>query len=257
MEAKSLATTNNFCFPSVCEDAELYDLAEFEDIAPEFPRVKIPSGGQLSFEVPNPERPDDPDPCKALVGVIVMQHTANSYWAESDTNGTPPDCSSDDGVTGYGTPGGKCASCPLNEFGSGEGGAGKACKNMKNLYLLRDGDIMPLLLSLPPTSLKAFRQYANNLRFTGRGLSAVVTRIGLKRQESGGNAYSVATFSMEAPLAPELAKAGQAYARSMRENIAAMRAARTMPAADYNTAESAPPAGVDPETGEIMDGAQF
>lgn len=256
MENKSLAPMENFRFPSAVDAVELYDPAEYDDIAPDFPRVKIPAGGQVSFEVLNPERPDDPDVTKTLEGVIVMQHTANAYWQTSETGGNPPDCSSDDGVTGYGKPGGACASCPLNEFGSGEGGSGKACKNMKNIYLLRDGEMIPLLLSLPPTSLKAFRQYANTLRFAGRGLSSVVTRVGLKRQEGNGNAYSVATFAMAGALSPELAKAGREYARQMRESLTAARAAHSTPAPEYATAARQVPAGVDPETGEII-GEQF
>ena len=173
MEQTALTTLETFRLPALGGQAANYDPEEFADIALDFPQVKIPAGGQLSFELPNPLDPDDPTPCKTIEGVIVLQQTANAYWQDSDTTGAPPDCSSDDGVTGYGTPGGLCAACPLNTFGSGEGGKGKACKNMKNLYILQDGSPMPLLLPLPPTSLKAFRQYANNLRFAGLGLSGV------------------------------------------------------------------------------------
>lgn len=253
METKALAMIDTFQFPIQGEETGLYDPEEFEGIAPEFPRVKIPAGGQLSFEVPNPDDPEDPTPMKTLEGVIVLQHTANSYWAEADANGQPPDCASADGEAGYGNPGGRCGGCPLNQFGSGEGGLGKACKNMKNLYLLRSGDRLPLLLSLPPTSLKGFRQYANTLRLGGRGLSAVVTSIGLKRQESGGNSYSVATFRMAGELAPGLAAAGRAFGQSMRESLRAQRAAQTAPPAAYGTA----PAGMDRETGELPAGERF
>lgn len=105
---------------------------------------------------------------------------------------------------------------------------------------------MPLLLSLPPTSLKAFRQYANNLRFAGMGLSGVVTCIGLKRQESGGNTYSVATFRMAGRLGEALTETARAYARNMRESLAEMRRERTR----QMDCEAAAPA-MDPETGEL------
>ena len=250
-KSTAIATIDTFRFPTEQSVTDMYDPEEFEDIALDYPRVKIPSGGQLSFELPNPDNPDDPSICKTLEGVVVLQHTSNSYWAHSDTTNTPPDCNSDDGVTGYGNPGGKCASCPLNEFGSGEGGAGKACKNMKNIYLLRSGDMIPLLISMPPTSLKAFKNYANNLRFAGRGFSSVVTVIGLKKQESNGNTYSVATFRSAGPLTSEIAKTAQAFSRRMRESMMAARAEHAMPVADYGTSPDIP-TGVDPDTGEII-----
>ena len=246
MEQTALTTLESFRLPALGGQAANYDPEEFVDIPMDFPQVKIPSGGQLSFELPNPLDPDDPTPCKTIEGVIVLQQTANAYWQDSDTTGAPPDCSSDDGATGYGTPGGQCAACPLNAFGSGEGGKGKACKNMKNLYILQDGSPMPLLLPLPPTSLKAFRQYANNLRFAGLGLSGVVTCIGLKRQESGGNTYSVATFRMSGRLGEALTETARAYARNMRESLEEMRRER---AKQLGSGAVAP--AMDPETGEL------
>lgn len=250
-ENTALTVIEDFDFPSMsAADAASYDADEFDDIALEFPRVKIPSGGATSWEIPNPEDPDDPHVAKTMEGVIVLQHTANSYWVNSDTSGTPPDCSSQDGVTGYGSPGGVCANCPLNTFGSGEGGKGKACKNMKNIYLLRNGDTMPLLISLPPTSLKAFRQYANNIRLVGLGMSGVRTIIGLKKEDGPSGPYSVATFRNGGKLSPVLQEQGRAYAKSMRAQYEEMKALGNVPTPDYNTA---PPVDtIDPETGEIV-----
>ena len=105
---------------------------------------------------------------------------------------------------------------------------------------------MPLLLPLPPTSLKAFRQYANNLRFAGLGLSGVVTCIGLKRQESGGNTYSVATFRMAGRLGAALTETARAYARNMRESLAEMRRERAR-----QLGGEVAVAAMDPETGEL------
>ena len=78
-------------------------------------------------------------------------------YATKYTGGNqPPDCCSFDGVTGEGEPGGACRKCPLNQFGSGENGA-KACKNRRRIYVLREGEIFPLLLSLPTGSLQGSR----------------------------------------------------------------------------------------------------
>lgn len=251
-ENTALSTIDQFQFPSLnLADQTAYDAEEFDDIALEFPRVKIPTGGGTAWEIPNPEDPEDPMVEKTLEGVIVMQHTASAYWQSSDVNNTPPDCSSQDGVMGYGDPGGVCANCPLNSFGSGEGGKGKACKNMKNIYLLRNGDMMPLLISMPPTSLKSFRQYANNIRLVGLGLSGVKTIITLKKQDGDSGPFSVAVFKNGGRLTPELQEQGRRYARSMREQHEAQKAAGEAPEPDYNT--ETPAANIDPETGEISE----
>lgn len=75
--------------------------------------------------------------------MILYNHASNAYWPEGkeyDDN-EPPLCQSVDGKQGYGEPGGACATCILNRFGSSATGRGKACKNMRVLYLLRSGSI--------------------------------------------------------------------------------------------------------------------
>ncbi len=82
-----------------------------------------------------------------------------------------------------------CAECPNNAWGSDlKGGKGKACKNtrlvaMTTVNVLPDGATPPLLiLSIPPTALKAFDGYirtvADRLKTTPRG---VLTRITLDK----------------------------------------------------------------------------
>jgi len=181
-----------------------------------FTRVKMPSGGSPAFEIENPDDPSDPEVAKTITGVIVAHQAVNVYWSkpmEETGGGTSPDCSSPDGVTGHGDRGVNevtgevddaqlphdCASCWLNEFGSAADG-GKACKNVRNLYVLRAGDLLPLLLPLPPTSLKAWRTFAvKSLMARGRHWTGVVTRIGLEAaQSASGIKYSRATFALEA-----------------------------------------------------------
>ena len=87
MEQTALTTLESFRLPALGGQAANYDPEEFVDIPMDFPQVKIPSGGQLSFELPNPLDPDDPTPCKTIEGVIVLQQTANAYWQDSDTTG--------------------------------------------------------------------------------------------------------------------------------------------------------------------------
>ena len=168
-----------------------------------FERIKIPSAGSTVFEVPG-EDPNEPDAVMEFSGVILFHHPLFAYYKDKYTGGSnPPDCGSFDGVAGEGNPGGSCAKCPHNLFGSGENGS-KACKNRRRIYVLREGEIFPLLLSLPTGSLKEFTRYIKRLLSKSKKSNAVVTRFSLKKAtNSGGIAYSQAQFSVDRNLAAE------------------------------------------------------
>lgn len=161
----------------------------------QFDRIKIPAGGTTAFEVPGEEE-EDTQMVKEITGVILYNHPAYAYYLNKYTGGNnPPDCSSFDGITGFGNPGGDCASCPYNQFGSGEG-QGKACKNRRMLYILQEGELFPVMLSLPTGSLKEFTKYVKRLLSKGSKLSQVVTKISLKKAtNNSGIAFSQAVFS--------------------------------------------------------------
>jgi hypothetical protein len=167
-----------------------------------FERVKIPSGGVITFEIPSEN--DEPESVREFSAVILFHHPVLAYYMHKYTGGNnPPDCGSFDGVTGVGDPGGICKQCPLNQFGTGENGA-KACKSRRRLYLLREGEIFPLLLSLPTGSLKAFTKYIKQQLSKGRKTNAVVTRFALKKAtNAGGIAYSQAVFTLDRVLTSE------------------------------------------------------
>ena len=98
-----------------------------------------------------------------------------------------------DGKQGYGEPGGVCETCALSQFGSASNGRGKACKNMRVLYLLRSGEFMPLAINLSPTSISPFREFLNQgFAFRKRAIYGSLVEIGLKRQTNPeGKDYSV------------------------------------------------------------------
>lgn len=188
-----------FMLPAAIPEGEFTqeELAEDMDgLQMSFPRVKIPAGGALMFELPSDD-PENPDYVKNLEGVILFNHPNNAYWPEGseyDDSATPL-CSSVDAKQGIGEPGGSCVSCALNQFGSAAEGNGKACKNMRVLYLLRSGEFMPLQVTLPPTSLKPFREFMNqSFMLRRRATYGSVVQIGLKKMSNGKDDYSVATF---------------------------------------------------------------
>ena len=183
-----------------------------------FDRVKIPSGGGLAFELPGDDE-DDTESATELIGVILDHNPVNAYWANKFAGGNEqPDCSSYDGKKGIVRDTGKikdCASCPYNQFGSDN--AGKACKNVHRVFMLREGNPVPLVLSLPPTSLRYMRDYiGKRVLLKGYRCWQVLTKITLKKEKSkDGITYSRAAFAFVDKLTPEQ----EQQAAAMREMV--------------------------------------
>lgn len=225
---------HNFKLPDMLEgeftSEELAD--DYDGLQLSFQRIKIPAGGALQFEIPGDD-PENPDYAKTIEGVILYAHQACIYWPEGSEydDSITPLCSSVDGKTGFGTPGGACAVCELNQYGTatdskGNPAKGKACKNMRHLYILRNGEYMPILLALPPTSLRPYSDFINACFVTRRRPTyASIVQIGLKKVE-GANTYSVATFKKIADFTGEDLARVKAYATGFREQIKAMLQAR-------------------------------
>jgi len=224
-----------FLLPDMAVNAEFSqkELAEdMEGLQTSFQRVKLPSGGQIQFELPTGD-PDNPDYAKYLEGIIVYSHNANSYWptGEDYDDNTPPACQSMDGKQGYGAPGGLCAACPYNRYGSDTKGTGKgkACKNQRILYLLRSGDLMPIQLSLSPTSIKPYSDFVNAaFLLRRRGVCGSLVRIGLKKKSNGKDEYSVATFQRLYDFSGEELAKIRAYADGFKEQAKLMNEQRMM-----------------------------
>ena len=196
--------TTNSGFMSLAEFDLTDGLAqELDGLEGGFERIKIPSAGSTVFEVPGDD-PAQPDAVKEFSAVILYHHPLYAYYKSKYTGGSqPPDCGSFDGVIGTGDPGGNCQKCPYNQFGSGENGS-KACKNRRRIYVLREGEIFPLLLSLPTGSLKEFSRYIKRLLSKGKKSNSVVTKFSLKKAtNSGGISYSQAQFTLDRVLTPQ------------------------------------------------------
>ncbi len=226
-EAAALAVIENFELPAVSGNMGAAMAEEMEGLQLSFPRVKIPSGGGLAFEVPGDD-PENPDTEKEIIGVIVDHHPVNAYWADKYAGANnPPDCSSMDGKVGLDADGNRvpCNSCQFNQWGSADDGRGKACKNMHRLYIIREGEMLPLLLTLPPTSLKNLSDYIA-LRVVSKGMRSygVVTKVSLKKaQNAGGINYSQAVFALAGKLAPAQVSAMADYSlgiKSMTRSVA-------------------------------------
>lgn len=219
----ALATIDRTALPGLAVDVEDVIGALTENLGNEgasigdFKRIKMPAGGGIAWEVPTIE--GEPDVKRELVGVIVHQRTPRTYFATSfeESEGGPPDCRSDDGIRGIGTPGGDCQTCPLAQYDSGRNG-GQACTQQRQFFLLlQDGGAFPVILTLPPTSLKPARAYLVGLAERGIPFSAALTRIGLEKTRNGaGVDYSRVTMTLAGVLDPEARAVAKAYAAAMK-----------------------------------------
>ena len=217
---------------------------ELDGLDINFERIKIPSGGATVFELPGED--GESDTVKEFSAVILCHQSLNAYYKTKYTGGSnPPDCGSLDGITGIGDPGGNCKTCKYNQFGTGENGS-KACKNRRRIYLLREGEMFPMLLSLPTGSLKTFTKYLQTQLSKGRASNSIVTRFSLKKvTNKSGIAFSQAVFTLDRVLAPEEQSAIQTLTAQVKEYAKQVGFDADSIAVDEETGEVIPPLGGD------------
>ena len=193
-----------------------------------FGLITIAGGGAGVFKVLEPGAEETTNGVQAIEGVIIASHLVNVRWGHdfgTRQPGEQPICRSMDGLTGVEQETGEthsCAACPFNQFT--EDGGRKACSNKRQLYIMREGDLLPMLLALPPSSLKAYDNYRVLASLTLRTpMNALVTRITLKNKVSaGGSEYSSPVFTAIGKLPPDEGKRMDAFARQIMD--AAQRA---------------------------------
>lgn len=179
---------------------------------------------------------------KELVGVVVFKQKTRGYWPKDQADDDKvPACSSQDGITGIDRDQvvHDCATCPFNAWGTGvdENGdptKGKACKEMRRLFIVRRGNVMPETVRMSPMSLKPHdKHFSARLQ---RGIADIdrQTVITLHQEGSGKKIYAVADF-----------KLGDEIPMEQRIKFAAMRSAvkefaekMGVTADDYDTTEA-------------------
>lgn len=181
--------------------------------AGDFDRIKVPAGGGTAWTI---QGLDGEEILKEVAGIVVAWRDTRAYWSvpmEHSDGSMPPDCYSLDARTGTGKPGGDCHKCPLAQFGTDAGGPGQACKLVRQLFLIREENLLPEIVNLPPSSVKPARQYFLRLASKGVPCYSVITRIGLeKTRNAQGIVYSRATFASGGRLSAEQARRAKEYA---------------------------------------------
>jgi len=181
-----------------------------------FDVIKAPSGGVTSFTVPTLS---GEEMVKELTGIILDYTTPRGYWDSPDpVEGTPPVCYSRDSVISY--DGKPCSQCAYNDFGSKNGGEtqAKACKEQVCIFLLRQDNILPLVVRVPVSSKAAFMKYVTRLVSSLTPLHSIVTKITLEKSTSKtGQPYAKFNFEMVEALSPDESATAKAFGQKFAE----------------------------------------
>jgi len=234
-EKKEIAKREEY-LPAIPDKSILEDLKKqnLEGTVPDFEIIKIPTGGQLAWAVPN--ETDKPTYEDEVVGVVLDHYPTRVFWRGDYEGGNKqPDCSSLDGKVGVGNPGGPCHSCEFAKFDQDSGRV--PCKEVRRVYVLTAESILPFLIPLPPTSGAARRSpwtsYVTKLFGRGRGINRVITKFTLVEDKNkDGIRYSrVLPFMVRELSPPEIEKV------TMLTGLvaAAMRQRPLSPESEYNT----------------------
>jgi hypothetical protein len=139
--------------------------------------------------LPNPKDPDSPATAIDVVVVKANKGTSKVFYAGGYSEGgdqKKPDCFSNTGDKpdpSVKSPQSKsCATCTHNQWGSrtGEnGGKGKACQDSVRIAIAAPGMLNdPMLLRVPPASIRALGEFGQACAKRGLPYNAVVTKLG-------------------------------------------------------------------------------
>lgn len=145
------------------------------------------SRGDEKTVLPNPKDPDSPATSIDVVIVKVNKGTSKVFYLNGYKEGeqAKPDCFSNNGDkpdAGSKTPQSKsCQTCAHNQWGSkiGEnGGKGKACQDSVRIAIAPPDQVNdPMLLRVPPASIKALGELGTACAKRGVPYNAAVTKI--------------------------------------------------------------------------------
>ena len=185
----------------------------------DLPRIK-PVNGEALWKIPTLEGHET---AQSIEGVIAFARDTRAYYPGKEIKNQPPDCSSLDGVTGISKAGinlgGECVKCPMAQWDSNHETGAQACKQAKQLFMLRGTSMFLEVVSLPPTSLKAVRQFFLKLVTQGIQYYQCIIRIDLvEAKNAQQQVYGKAAMKFVRKLsADEIARASEF--RALAESI--------------------------------------
>jgi hypothetical protein len=199
----------------VLSDSEKKELAKFQDegmkeemrgLPVEYPRIKILHVGAAQFQFP------DESTAKGFLGVIIHSEASRVWWPWAFGEGPAdddrvPKCFSRDLINPDPSctqrQSDSCSNCPQNAWGSDpKGGRGKACREVRRLFVLPEGRMTPHWMGITPANLKPLSKYFSVVRDSGVARpQMIVTRFSLLNVKNKENiTYSELSLSKGDPL---------------------------------------------------------
>jgi hypothetical protein len=182
--------------PAVAADLTANVGAGFAVMSIKGKNFTVVKGGEREMLMKPGQDGDDAEPATSIQVVLIKANAGLSkvWYAKGFVEGSEdkPDCFSHDGVapdSAVESPQAKkCAVCPKNQWGSKTDESGKklkACSDSRRVAIsTTDAVDEPLLLRVPPASLKPLAEYGQALAKRGVPYNAVITRIGFDREAS-------------------------------------------------------------------------
>lgn len=244
---------------SLNDAAEEFASVKFPVISVKNSRFHIKRDGEKTMILRPKLNATDPDEAATYIEVAILNlQKSKTYYANGYTDGSEdkPDCFSNDGITPDATVDVKecatCGLCPHNAWGSGkndkgEATKGKACSDVQRLAVAAVTNLDdPMMLRVPPASLKNLAEMSKQLSKRNIPLNGVVTRVSFDSEATG----VVLTFKAVGYLdATAFAKAQKLMNDDTVLAIAGKknRGLNTLPAAPAHIEAAAVEIKVDPE----------
>lgn len=173
-----------------------------------YPRIEILHQGTAMFKFKETD-----ETVKTFKGVFIHVEPSKVWWptkygaAKQEGDDGFPACFSRDLIEpdkdAKDPQAPRCAGCPQNEWGSdvksdGSQGRGRACKEVRRIFLMAEGHLSPHWMAVPPSSLKALSSYFITIRDKGfQKPQEVVTTFSLKTVENkDGVEYSELSLAL-------------------------------------------------------------
>lgn len=183
---------------SLNDAAEEFASVKFPVISVKNSRFHVKRDGEKTMIMRPKDKATDPDEPASYIEVVILNiQKSKTFYAEGYTDGSEdkPDCFSNDGITPDSSVTDKqcetCALCPHNAWGSGkndkgEATAGKACSDVQRLAIAAPGNMDdPMMLRVPPASLKNLAEMSKKLSKHNVPLNGVVTQVSFDPDATG------------------------------------------------------------------------
>jgi hypothetical protein len=162
-------------------------------------RVMVPAGGSTVWAWTDI---DGEKTSKEVEGLLVHVQKRGILWPHEKVTGDQPLLRTDDLISAYrvggeygdinpdelekyALPNGQYdwQKLPWNQWGTGQDGIGKRCRELRLLFILRREDSWPLMVQIPPGSVRSVSSFLTKLAYRIPCYRAIV-RLSLQRAES-------------------------------------------------------------------------